>query len=115
MAERGDTSLFYSARPTLALDGRNMPDLDQGLLALSVRENTEGLSCCEATFGNWGAADGNVSYLYLDRQILDFGRLLAIEMGAGDAAGQVFEGRITAIEGRYPLQRPPEALVLACG
>src|SRR5690606_31118178 len=35
------------------------------------------------------------------------------EIGAGEAAGTIFEGRITALEGRFAGSRPPELLVMA--
>jgi uncharacterized protein len=113
MPDLGGTSLLYSARPSLALDGVEDAALAEGLMSLAVEEDVEGLYRCEATFGNWGSAAGEVDFLYFDRRTLDFGRVLRVEMGAGEGAGRVFEGRISAIEGRFPQQRPPEALVLA--
>lgn len=113
MADLGATALFYSARPSLTLDGLGDPSLDAGLLSVSVQENTQGLSCAEVVIGNWGAANGGVDYLYFDRQTFDFGRRLGIEMGADDTLAQVFDGRITALEGHYPQHRPPELLLLA--
>jgi uncharacterized protein len=113
MSDLGGTSLLYSARPTLVVDGTEDEALMQGLLNLVVEEDVEGLFRCEATFGNWGTHQGAVDFLYFDRQTLDFGRGLRIEMGSGEGAAQVFEGRISGIEGRFPQQRPPELLVLA--
>ena len=102
-----------AARPKLSVEGRNQSPLAEALLALSVTESTEGPVRCEATVSNWGAIPGGVGFLYFDRALLDFGRELAVEMGSGDGAGEVFSGRITALEGRYPRQQPPELLVLA--
>jgi phage protein D len=113
MPELATTEAFYSARPKLKLGGQPAPDLEGGLLSLAVQEDTAGLFRCEATFGNWGAANGRVDFLFFDRQALDFGKRLTVEMGDGDARSQVFEGRIMAIEGRFPSQTPPEILVLA--
>jgi len=113
MGDLGSTPLLYAARPALELDGRPEENLAIGLLSLCVTETTEGLFTCEAAFGNWGAADGGIGFLYFDRQVLEFGRRLAVDAGAGDAAARIFEGRITGIEGRFPQSRPPELLVLA--
>jgi uncharacterized protein len=113
MSDLGTTSLFYSARPTLTLDGSRDRALEEGLMSLSVEETVEGLAACEASFGNWGTAAGEVGFLYFDRAVLEFGRALVIGMGSGDAAGEVFSGRITGLEGRFPKARPPEILVLA--
>ncbi|MDX1654725.1 MAG: contractile injection system protein, VgrG/Pvc8 family [Candidatus Competibacteraceae bacterium] len=113
MADLGVTSLFYPARPTLTLDGRERGDLREGLLFLAVEETTDGLFHCEANFGNWGTRQGEVGFLYPDRRVFDFGHSLKVTMGQGSAQAQIFHGRITALEGRYPAQRTPELLVLA--
>lgn len=105
--------MLYTARPALAVDGTEDPALALGLITLTVTEAVDGLFCCEANFGNWGSVDGQVGYLYFDRQVFDFGREFSVQMGDGDAAGQVFDGRITALEGRFPMQRPPEIQLLA--
>ncbi len=113
MGDVGSTSSFYPARPSLSLEGRADDDLTQGLVGLSVTETTAGLFCCEACFGNWGAGNGEPGFLYFDRQKLEFGSSLAVQIGEGETEGEVFDGRITALEGRYPRQRPPEIQVLA--
>ncbi|MCG8459190.1 MAG: hypothetical protein MI919_23180 [Holophagales bacterium] len=113
MSDLGSTSALYPARPSFALDGTDDPDLAQGLLSLSVEETTDGLFRCEACFGNWGSTSGDPGFLYFDRRVLDFGKSLSVEMGADATAGKVFEGRIMALEGRFPDDRPPELMVLA--
>ena len=107
------TSPLYSARPRVALDGEPDVRLGMAVLSLTVQQRKEGLYHCEVVFGNWGAAGDQSDYLYFDRDVLEFGRRLSISMGDGDAGGQIFSGNITALEGRFPQQRPPEILVLA--
>ena len=113
MVELATTNAFYSARPALRVDGQADPGLDTGLLSLAVQEDTAGLYRCEATFGNWGTGNGSVDFLYFDRRLLEFGKDFSVDMGDGEAAARVFEGRIMALEGRFPSQSPPEILVLA--
>jgi phage protein D len=113
MSDLGTTPAFYAAQPTVSIDGRREPGLGNGLLTLLVEETTAGLFRCEATVGNWRPAPGRSSFLYLDRQLLDFGKTIAISVGAGDAEAQVFEGRIMGLEAHYPQMRPPEIVVLA--
>jgi phage protein D len=113
MGNLGTTSGFYSSRPTILVDASEQPALTDGLLHLAIEETTTGLFGCEAAFGNWGTGASGVGFLYFDRQVLDFGRELAIVMGDGDTLAPVFQGRIMAIEGRFPRQRPPELQVLA--
>jgi len=108
-----DRPLLYSARPTIKVGGREHPELAAALVELAVTETIEGLYALEATFGNWGSAQGEVGFLYFDRTLFDFGVTVEVQMGAGQAEGGVFSGRITALEGRFPTQRPPEILLLA--
>lgn len=113
MGDAGSTTAFYAARPTFTIDGQDELGLVDGLLSLVVEETTAGLYRCEATFGNWGSTSGSVDYVYFDRQLLDFGKTFAVRAGDGDAAGQLFDGRITGLEGIFPQSRPPEITVLA--
>ncbi len=113
MTERASTPGFYPSRPTLTVDGGTVPGLAEGLLKLTVEETTAGLFCCAGTFGNWGTGPDGVGFLYFDRQVFDFGRALAVEMGDANHQTTIFDGRITALEGRYPRQHPPQLEVLA--
>ncbi|HEX8359471.1 MAG TPA: hypothetical protein VF613_05165, partial [Longimicrobium sp.] len=104
---------IYPSRPRISIDGREEAALGAQVQDLFVEETVAGLYRCEATFINWGPKNGAVGFLYFGRDVLEFGKTLKIEMGAGDGAGTVFEGRITALEGRFSGARPPELLVLA--
>ena len=108
-----ETPALYSARPTLAIAGTELPELGESLLSAVVAETTEGLYRCEAVFGNWGSADGGIGFVYSDRQVFDFGERLSVDMGGGDKAGTVFTGTITGLEARFPQSSPPEIAVLA--
>lgn len=100
---------LITARPAFAIGGENKAFLAAALLGLAVHETVAGLFRCEATFGNWGNKDGQIDFLYFDRDTLDFGRDLAVKVG--DAT--IFDGRITALEAHFPEGRPPEIAVLA--
>lgn len=106
---------FFSARPTLRVNGQIAADLgERWLVSLMVEETTLGLFRCEARFQNWGPKGaGADSFLFFDRQILDFGQPFAVELGAPGNTSPVFAGRITGIEAHYPAQRAPELTVLA--
>jgi len=113
MSNPGTTTSFYASRPKIAVGGEELPALSDGLLSLAIEETTAGLFTCEASFGNWGTGPSGVGFLYFDRRTLDFGGELEVVMGDSDTVAPVFQGRITALEGRYPRQRPPELQVLA--
>jgi phage protein D len=97
------------SRPRIAVDGTDKATLSQGLLALRVHEAVDGLASCEATFGNWGTRDNQVSFLYFDRRLLDFGRELAVAIGDG----VLFRGRISGVEAVFPEGEQPRITVLA--
>jgi len=113
MSDLGTTPAFYSSQPEIFLEGARNAGLSTGVISLMVEETTEGLARCEATFGNWGEAEGSTGFLYFKRDILDFGKSFSVRLGEGAAAGQVFDGRIMALEARYPKMRPPEITLLA--
>lgn len=113
MPDAGNAPALYASRPRISVEGTEEIALGQQLQGLFIEETTAGLCRCEATFVNWGPKNGVVGFLYFDRALLDFGKKVTIEMGAGDGAGQVFDGRITGLEGRFTGGRPPELLVMA--
>jgi phage protein D len=98
-----------SARPGFTVGGQDNPDLAAGLLSLLIVETVSGLYRCEALFGNWGSSGGGTGYRYFDRLTLDFGKTFQVKLGTS----LLFDGRITAIEGRYPEGAPPQINVLA--
>jgi uncharacterized protein len=100
---------IVSARPSFSVGGQDRPVLAQGLLALLIAEDVNGLYRCEATFSNWGPVDGGIGYLYFDRQVLEFGKTFKVQYGTGS----LFDGRIMGLEAHFPEGRPPEITVLA--
>ncbi len=114
MPQNGTVPGFYAARPSVSVDGQVRPALgDSLLLSLLVEETTLGLFRCEARFLNWGPKRDAVGYLFFDRDLLDFGKDFAVELGPPDGTRRVFAGRITGLEAHYPAQSPPELTVLA--
>ena len=113
MPDSGAAPGLYASRPRISVEGSEEVALGQQLQGLFIEETTAGLCRCEATFVNWGPKNGTVGFLYFDRALLEFGKKLSVEMGAGDGAGKVFEGRVTGMEGRFSGGRPPELLVMA--
>jgi phage protein D len=101
--------LLDDSRPDVAVDGKADDELRQALLSLLITESTAGLCTCEASFGNLGTSGGKTDFLYFDRQKFDFGKSLRISI-KGKA---LFDGRITALEGRFPGKSPPELGVLS--
>jgi phage protein D len=102
-------STVTAARPQIQLDGSAATSLTQGLLRSRICEDQAGLYSCEATFGNWGPANGRVGFLYFGRDTLEFGKDFAVML---DGVA-LFAGRISGLEATFPDGRSPELTVLA--
>ena len=113
MPDAGQAPSVYGSRPVLTIGGQTQTLLGDRLLGLLVEESVEGLYRAEATFANFDQSGNGFGFPYFDRQLLDFGKPIVVQMGAGQAASTVFTGRLMALEGRYPHLRPPEILCLA--
>jgi phage protein D len=98
-----------SSRPTIAIGGNTLSQLSDALLSLRIEERLDGLSSCEATFGNWGPSGSTTTFLYFDRRVLEFGKELTIEAGGA----RIFQGRIAGLEASFPEGSSPTLTVLA--
>ncbi len=97
-----------AARPTVAIDGSRVAELEAGLLAYLLEDSLSGIASAEVTFGNWGGPDGP-GFRHFGRDTLEFGRRLSLAL----AGASLFEGRITALEGEFPEGGAPRITVLA--
>lgn len=102
-------SAIASARPAFTVAGEDQPKLDSGLLRLACGETEAGLAHCEAEFGNWGDKDGHTGFLWFDRSKLEFGKDFVVKIGSTT----IFDGRVMALEARFPPQAPPTLVVRA--
>ena len=102
-------SALASSRPSFLVGGEAQPKLDSGLLRFVCGENEAGLSHCEAEFSNWGEHNGTTGFTWFDRSTLEFGRDLLVKIGSET----VFDGRIMAIEARFPAMAPPTVVIHA--
>lgn len=92
----------YVSTPTITVGGSVNAAARDGLVSLLVEEDMLGMSCCEATFRNWGSRNGTPDYLYLSRDVFDFGTSLEVGFGPEADQRQVFSGTVSAIEATYP-------------
>jgi len=100
---------LISSRPVFEINGQPQPELAAQLLALDIRDEATGLARCEAEFGNWGLADGQVGFRYFDRRVLEFGHSFSVKLGED----LLFEGRILGLQARFGEGTPPTLRVLA--
>jgi phage protein D len=114
MSNGTSTPGYYTSRPVVTLDGTVRKDLSGPLLdSLVVEETTLGLFRSEARFKNWDTIRGTPNFLFFDRDVFDFGKAIAFEMGPPGASRSIFSGRITALEAQYPATNSPQLTVLA--
>jgi phage protein D len=115
MPEQPITSAaVYSAIPTIQVDGQFSDVLSHQLLGMEMREHEAGMSSLELRFSNFGSYSGGVADLvFEDGQLLQLGKQLKVYAGDVNAPTEIFRGKVTAIEGRYPRLGPPELVVLA--
>jgi phage protein D len=105
---------IYNAIPTLRVGGQANARAAEQLVAMEMKEQEGGMSSLELTFSNFGSfADGTAGQVFDDGSVLDFGKVIDVYAGDAQAPTQIFHGRITALEGRYPRSGPPELVVLA--
>lgn len=97
------------SRPSVLVDGKEDESARQGLLALCIHEDTQGLFRCEASFGNLDGDGQGTDFRYFDRKTFEFGKRLQIKL----KDDVLFDGRITGLEARFPSKSPPELVVLA--
>jgi phage protein D len=100
---------LVAAAPLLEIGGEERPELTSQLLSLGFEEDREGLGQLEAQFGNWGETGGQVGFRYFDRALFDFGQEVKLRLGRE----VLFEGRISALEARFPEASPPTLTILA--
>jgi uncharacterized protein len=96
------------SRPSIEVEGQRNATLTSALQALDVTEAIEGIYRCSATFGNWGGAD-RPGFQHFGRDLLDFGKKIGVKV----EDKLLFEGRITAIAGKFPEAGPPQVAIHA--
>src|SRR5580692_10382054 len=93
----------YSAIPTVQIEGQENGKVTAQLLSLEMREHEGGLSALEVRLSNFGTfSSGLADMVFEDGAVLKLGA--AVQVYAGDVSSptEIFRGRITALEGRFP-------------
>ncbi len=104
----------YSAIPTVQVDGQFSDIIANQLLGMEMREQEGGMSSLELRLSNFGSLQGGLgNTVFEDGKILKLGTQLKLFTGDVDSPTEIFRGKATAIEGRFPRQGPPELVVLS--
>src|SRR3954469_19446447 len=96
------------SRPSIEIEGQRDATLTAALMMLAVTEAGEGIYRCAATFGNWGGAE-SAGFQHFGTANLGFGTKLGLKLDDK----LLFEGRISAIAGRFPEGGPPQVVIHA--
>jgi phage protein D len=106
--------VVYSAIPTIQVEGQLNAMISDQLLSMEMRECETGMSSMELRFSNFGARDGGLADLvFEDGKVLQLGTALKVYAGDVNSPTEIFRGKVTAIEGRFPRNAPPELVVLS--
>jgi hypothetical protein len=108
MAAAATATGIRNARPSIFVGGQEDGALAQALLQLVISESVHGLYHCELRLGNWGPKGNSIDFMYFDRKKLDFGKPMQVKIDRD----QIFDGRISAIEGTFGPAQAPEIAVL---
>src|SRR5262245_61406106 len=94
------TDLFGSAAPVFTVDGTVRGELARDLSRLEITESTDGLKTLTLQLIAQGPRDNAAEeqLLYLDGDVIDFGKSIEVSIGPGDSARTIFKGTISAIE-----------------
>ena len=96
------------ARPSIEIEGQRATTLASSLLCLDIIDSDDGLARCELLLGNWGGPEKS-GFQHFDRSQIDFGKIIKVKL----ANDTLFEGRISAINARFPDGGPPQIGVCA--
>jgi phage protein D len=107
-----DTAVYF-ARPKLTIGGAANDALSSSILSLTTEENTDGLCWCEVRVNNFGTRNDAAQYLWLGRDIVDFGTELAVTAGPPESSREVFRGKVSALEATYPMSSSAELTMFA--
>ncbi len=108
-----DTDAFFSSRPVIKVNGETRADLNNNLLSVMLTESVTDMARLQARFLNWEVTNDGSGFLFFDGNALAFGDQLNVTFGGERGTAELFEGRITALEGVYPRNSPPEIQVYA--
>lgn len=109
------TDLFGSKAPVFKVDGQVRGELARDLSSLYIEEATDGLRTMTLRLIAEGPKDNapEEQDLYLDGQIVDFGKSIEVSIGPNDDARIIFTGAISAIEADFGEGSEPHVTVYA--
>src|SRR5260221_8536319 len=109
-----ETLRVISARPTIRLDGQELPLLTQNIVKLRMREAMGGLSTLELVLVDiLSHPDGHADYGATAESPLKLGAALKVYMGESAEPQEIFDGFVTAMEAEVGPSSAPTFTLLA--
>lgn len=107
--------ILAAVAPVFEVEGQVQGEMARDVVRLEVEEATDGLRSLSLRLRAQGpgAASSSQQVLYLDGAILDFGKRLAVSIGATGLARTVFRGVISGIEAAFAEAMEPQVVVFA--
>lgn len=107
--------LLISTAPVFEVEGKVEGDLANDLVRLEVDETTSGLKTLCLTLLAQGKRRGTreQGLRYVDGDILDFGKEVAVSIGPSDTARTIFKGQVSALEVQWRPGEPPRVAAMA--
>lgn len=107
--------VFGSVAPVFEVDGETKGELARDLLRLEVEESTEGLRTLVLWLNAQGPREGEEQeqLMYVDGEIVDFGKELKVSIGPSDDARTIFRGLVSGIEASFEEAEAPIVVVFA--
>lgn len=101
--------------PVFTVNGELIRSLARDCVRVEIDEGVEGLRTLKAHFIaiGAGATGPQDKMLYVDGQVLDFGKAIQVSLGPDANQHVVFDGTISAIELSFGDSEPPTAVVFA--
>jgi uncharacterized protein len=109
------TDLLTSKAPVFKIEGEIKGELARDISRLEIEEATDGLKTMTLALIAEGPKRNypEEQLLYLDGEIIDFGKTLEVSIGPADTARIVFSGSISAIEAQFSEGAEPHVAVYA--
>lgn len=103
-----------NARPTVFIDGQQLAQVSEQILALEMTEKEGGLSSLELKLAETATVNGRgVTLLFEDGRTLAHGKEIRVCGGRVDGPVEIFQGIVTGLEIEFPDAASPTLLVLA--
>ncbi|MCX7111111.1 MAG: contractile injection system protein, VgrG/Pvc8 family [Proteobacteria bacterium] len=115
MAENSvSQTAIYRARPTIRLDGQEDARVNELITGLKIDESEGGMSSLEMTLTNWASTrEGSAEVGFPPGSKLALGVEIKVYAGDETQPRELFRGKISALEGVFHADKPPEITVLA--